>query len=265
MIQLENVSVTVGQRTQRKCLLNQISLQVKAGEKLAILGANGAGKSTLLKCLSGEHTHYDGSILLGSKELQQWAAAARAKQLAVMPQKVELAFPFRVDQVVALGRSPYGDEHNCHALLQEVMGCLDVWHLRERSYPGLSGGEQQRVQLARVLAQIWHPILNGQHQPQPRVLLLDECTSALDPSHQHEVMQTVDNFAQQDVAVIAVMHDISLAASWADRVLFLKHGEMLAYGDAECLTNADLLAEAYDMEPALAQRYVAQNKVWRES
>ena len=207
-LQVTNLSVAVGHKT----ILQDLSFAIRAGEKLALLGANGAGKSTLLKCLSGELNHYQGQIQFAGQELSAWQAIKRAKQLAVMPQKVELMFPFRVDQVVALGRAPYGDESQSQHLQQAAMQAVDIWHLRRRTYPQLSGGEQQRVQLARVLCQIWQPVHNLQGQSQPRALLLDECTSALDPNHQHAVMDLVGRFAEQGVATLAVMHDISLAA-----------------------------------------------------
>ncbi|MEL7400748.1 MAG: ATP-binding cassette domain-containing protein, partial [Pseudomonadota bacterium] len=169
----------------------------------------------------------------------------------------ELAFPFRAQQVVAMGRIPYGDEMRCDALIRDAMLCTDVWHLRHRLYPQLSGGEQQRVQLARVLLQIWQPF-----QEQPRFLLLDECTSALDPAHQHAVMSVADRFAQQGVAVLAVMHDVALAASWADDIIMLKHGQVLASGGVELLQQAALLQQAYDLEASLASRYAHQNQQW---
>lgn len=262
-IQVKHLTVTVGHGQQRKTILNDLNFAVRAGEKMAVLGANGAGKSTLLKCLSGEHSHYRGAIHFAGQDLSAWAAMQRAKQLAVMPQKVELLFPFRVDQVVAIGRAPYGDEQQSLVIQKAAMEAVDIWHLRHRTYPQLSGGEQQRVQLARVLCQIWQPVHNLQGQPQARALLLDECTSALDPNHQHAVMDLVGRFAERGVATLAVMHDISLAAAWADSVLILKGGQTLACGGAELLGDASLLAHAYDMSRSLAARYAQQNHYWR--
>lgn len=259
MLDVSQLSLTLN---HHKPLLRGVSLRLQAGEKLAVLGANGAGKSTLLRCLCGEQQQYQGEVRFDRQLLAAWSPRVRARQLAVMPQKVELSFPFRVDQVVALGRAPHGDEHQSVALQRAAMQCADVWHLRHRAYPGLSGGEQQRVQLARVLAQIWLAPRTADGAEQPRCLLLDECTSALDPAHQHSMMQRVADFATQGVAVLAVMHDISLAAAWADRVLILRHGEVLTQGDVALLTDAEVLAAAYDMPAALAQRYAGQNEGW---
>lgn len=267
MLNVKHLSVNLGSAAGRssKTLLSDINLHLGYGEKLAVLGANGAGKSTLLKCMCGEFSNYQGDIILDHLSLKFWSGAERARQMAVMPQKVELAFPFRVDQVVALGRAPHGDELHSTALQRAAMQCADVWHLRRRNYSGLSGGEQQRVQLARVLAQIWQAEKNSDGRELPRYLLLDECTSALDPAHQHSIMQRVGEFAGQGVAVLAVMHDISLAACWADRVLILRHGEVLACGAVELLADAQLLAEAYALDMPLAQRYAQQNLGWMQA
>lgn len=253
MIRVNNLCLELGS----KAILQRVSLDIKAGKKLAVLGANGAGKSTLLKCITQEENRYRGGIYLADSDIRQYPAAERARIMGVMPQKTELAFPFRAQQVVAMGRIPYGDEMRCDALIRDAMLCTDVWHLRHRLYPQLSGGEQQRVQLARVLLQIWQPF-----QEQPRFLLLDECTSALDPAHQHAVMSVADRFAQQGVAVLAVMHDVALAASWADDIIMLKHGQVLASGGVELLQQAALLQQAYDLEASLASRYAHQNQQW---
>lgn len=259
MIQITNLSIQRG----NKNILDDISCVISTGRKLAVLGANGAGKSTLLKCISREISDYHGQILLEGNALHQWPALQRAKHLAVMPQKVELTFPFQVYQVVAMGRSPYGDENQSHDLIQQAMSRTDVWHLRDRSYPLLSGGEQQRVQLARVLLQIWQPSQATEDGAlKQRYLLLDECTSALDPAHQHGIMTLAGQFAQQGVAVLAVMHDVALAASWADDVLILKHGAELASGGRQLLADADVLQQAYDLDCNLAMQYAQQNQQW---
>lgn len=259
MIQVNNLAVYRG----KKAILDQVDAEIIPGRKLAVLGPNGAGKSTLLKCISQEIHDYQGDILLEKKALSHWPALERARSLAVMPQKVELTFPFQAYQVVAMGRIPYGDEGQSDDLIREAMLCTDVWHLRQRSYPLLSGGEQQRVQLARVLLQIWQQQASGSEANiQQRYLLLDECTSALDPAHQHAIMSLANQFAQQGVAVLAVMHDVALAASWADDILILKQGKVLASGDADLLAQADILQQAYDLEGVLAGQYARQNAEW---
>ncbi len=259
MLSVRSVSVTLPKKPF-STLLRDVSFELAQGEKLAVLGANGAGKSTLLRCISGEYRGYQGDILLANQSLSEWSPMLKARQLAVMPQSVALAFPFRVDQVVALGRAPYADEDRTLHWQQRAMQATDVWHLRMRSYLSLSGGEQQRVQLARVLLQIWHDA-DAEGDPLARCLLLDECTSALDPAHQYSLMAQVTRVAQEGVAVLAVMHDMGLAASWADRVLILKQGEVMAYGDVQLLHDHHILAQAYDLPADLAQRYAR----WHQS
>ncbi len=258
MIEVQELSLF----SRDKMLVNNISFELKPGERLAVLGANGAGKSSLLKTLASERSPDQGNLLLDGESLAGYPARLRAKRIAVLPQQVELAFPFKVQQVVAMGRIPHGDEHHSGTLQREAMQLMDVWHLRQRSYPSLSGGEQQRVQLARVLLQIWQPPQDENGRTLSRLLLLDECTSALDPAHQHAVMQQVKQFADDHVAVMAVLHDIALAASWADRVLLLKQGKVWAQGDVNLLTEAALLQQVYDLPAHLAQRYAEQNGAW---
>ncbi|ASP38327.1 heme ABC transporter ATP-binding protein [Bacterioplanes sanyensis] len=245
-----------------KTLLKNIDFTLQPGQRLAVLGANGAGKSSLLKTLASERVLDEGQIWLDDQPLAEYPAQQRAKRIAVLPQQVELAFPFPVQQVVAMGRIPHGDEQHSQDLQRHAMQLMDVWHLRQRSYPSLSGGEQQRVQLARVLLQIWRPPTDAQGSELSRLLLLDECTSALDPAHQHAVMQQVKQFADHNVAVMAVLHDIALAASWADRVLLLKHGKIWAQGDVSLLAEPALLQQVYDLPGHLAQRYAEQNNAW---
>lgn len=258
MIKIHELSLVRGQ----KKLLDTINLSIKAGVKLALLGANGAGKSSLLKCLANQITDYQGSITLQQTDLKDWPANVRAKQMAVMPQSIELAFPFSAQAVVTMGRAPFMDEGRSQDIIQDAMEATEVWHLRHRRYPSLSGGEQQRTQLARVLTQIWNPLYDNS-KPLQRYLLLDECTAALDPSHQHSIMKLVASFAQQGVTVIAVMHDINLAASWADEVVLLKDGACLSSGGVEQLEDATLLAQAYELDDELAKQYANANQHWR--
>ena len=200
---------------------------------------------------------------LESYDLAHCPRHYRATHVAVMPQKVELAFPFTAQQVVMMGRAPHGDESSTAVWQQQVMELTQVWHLRGQSYSRLSGGEQQRVQLARVLLQIWDAACGkgtGEYY-----LLLDECTSALDPAHQHTVMNAVSQLCQHRIGVLAVMHDVALAASWADRVMLLKDGCMIASGDVDLLADSSLMETCYDLPEALASQYARSNRHWLES
>lgn len=250
--------VSVNRSSQ--CVLNLPSLKIQTGELVAVLGPNGAGKSTLISCLAGVATPSKGTVRLLGQDLNQWPAKERAKRLAVLPQSVELSFPFRVHQVVAMGRSPYADEYSTTEEQQQIMQQTQVWALKDRFYASLSGGEQQRVQLARVLLQL-QP-LNTEKQRLPRFLLLDEATSALDLALQHSLMAEIKKHTEHGVGIFAVMHDASLAARWADRLVLLKNGEQIAMGSTDLLANADLLQEVYELPNELAQAYARQNAEW---
>ena len=202
-----------------------------------LLGPNGAGKSTLLRAISGDLA-YGGSVSLSGRELGEWRPEQLARQRAVMPQRVEVNFPLTVEEVVQLGRSELRAGMN-DPVVDRLMDDLDIAHLRHRLVPGLSGGEQQRLQLARVLAQIMD-------SPGERLLLLDECTSALDPAHQQMVLDLVRRLAKEEgVAVLAVMHDLNLAAQFADRLMLMKAGYRVHSGSAWDVLTPDLLETVY--------------------
>lgn len=187
-------------------LINDVSLSLAGGEMVAIIGPNGAGKSTLLRLLTGYLTPDCGECRLLGRPLEHWAPQQLAKVRAVMRQYSDLAFPFSVEEVVSMGRAPHGkrDEHQA---IQQVMAQTDCLALAQRDYRQLSGGEQQRVQLARVLAQLWQP------QPSPAWLFLDEPTSALDLYHQQHTLRLLRSLTrQQPLGVCCVLHDLNLAA-----------------------------------------------------
>lgn len=242
--------------------LDEVSLALQAGERVAVLGANGAGKSTLLRCLAGELTPRRGSVLLAQRPLAHWRGSARAQRLAVMPQQVTVGFPLTALEVVLLGRSPFQDEGKSRQAVEQVMATLQCWHLRARRYPLLSGGEQQRVQLARVMLQLC-PLQGPVAEALPRVLLLDECTSAQDPARQHHILDWLRQIAARSaLGMVAVMHDLSLAVTWAQRVVLLKQGRVIASGPVELLADAAVLAQVYDLPPQLSARYAEQNAHW---
>jgi iron complex transport system ATP-binding protein len=233
MLSGRQVSVRVGSST----LLADVSLDVRPGEVVAVIGPNGAGKSTLLRVLCGDLVPTAGEVFLEERRLVAWPLHERAKALAVLPQDTSLTFPFTVLEVVLMGRTPHlkGREQRhdydvAYAALQEV----EVLALAHRLYPTLSGGERQRVQLARVLTQIWDVPPMGH-----RYLLLDEPTTSLDLAHQHSTLATVQRFARQGTGVLTIVHDLNLAAQYADRIVVLHAGKQLATGcPREVLTPA---------------------------
>ncbi|MFC3395305.1 heme ABC transporter ATP-binding protein [Brenneria rubrifaciens] len=234
-----NLSFYAGER----CLTRDISLTVDCGEIVAVIGPNGAGKSTLLRLLTGYLTPQQGECLLAGKPFSQWQPNALARTRAVMRQHSGMAFAFSVQDVVAMGRSPHGRARHNEAVIQQVMeqtGCLP---LAGRDYRHLSGGEQQRVQLARALAQLWHA------QPTPGWLFLDEPTSALDLYHQQHLLRLLKQLTrQQPLAVCCVLHDLNLAALYADRILLLHEGELVAQGTPEQVLQAEVLTRWYQAD-----------------
>nr|WP_113866298.1 heme ABC transporter ATP-binding protein [Brenneria salicis]NMN91943.1 iron complex transport system ATP-binding protein [Brenneria salicis ATCC 15712 = DSM 30166]RBP62836.1 iron complex transport system ATP-binding protein [Brenneria salicis ATCC 15712 = DSM 30166]RLM30709.1 heme ABC transporter ATP-binding protein [Brenneria salicis ATCC 15712 = DSM 30166] len=224
-------------------LIRDVSLEVDCGEIVAIIGPNGAGKSTLLRLLTGYLTPQQGECLLAGKSFAQWQPNTLAKTRAVMRQHSGMEFAFSVQDVVLMGRSPHGRTQRHEAVALQVMeqtGCLA---LADRDYRHLSGGEQQRVQLARVLAQLWHP------QPTPGWLFLDEPTSALDLYHQQHLLRLLKQLTrQQPLAVCCVLHDLNLAALYADRILLLHEGKLVAQGTPEQVLQADVLTHWYQAD-----------------
>jgi iron complex transport system ATP-binding protein len=221
-------------------LVDQVSLTFIPGQLTVLMGENGAGKSSLLKIASGELTPDSGTAMLDDKPIAAWSSLARAKRLAVLPQESNVAFMFSAYEVVLMGRSPYCSGYpNAidHDIAYKALAKMDVSHLANRVFPTLSGGERARVSLARVLAQLWPSAVEI-----PRVLLLDEPVASLDIVHQHLALQVARQFAHDEgIAVVAVLHDLNLAAQYADHVVLMKAGRLEASGSvAETLTESTL-------------------------
>lgn len=234
---LEAREITV--RRGGRALLDGVTLRIAPGEVVALAGPNGAGKSTLRRVLAGEWRPAEGSVWLNGRVLADWPAAAQARLRAVLPQDATLNFPFTAAEVALLGRMPHtGRRESAHdyRIAQEALELAGAGELSERLYPTLSGGERQRVQLARVLAQIWDvPTDNACY------LLLDEPTSNLDLARQHNTLRVARQLAAKGVGVLAILHDLNLAAQYADRLALLHNGRLVADGPPpEVLTPAHI-------------------------
>lgn len=220
-------------------ILQDIEFELQAGEVLAVLGTNGAGKSTLMATLTGELPAHSGEVLLGGRPLAEWSSLQRAQRLAVLPQSSSLAFAFAVEEVVAMGRLPHASGHQRdQQIIAAALAAADVLHLRGRSYLTLSGGERQRVHLARVLAQIWEA-------GEQACLILDEPTASLDLAHQQLSLQQAREVASRGGAVLLVLHDLNLAARYADRLLLLDKGAMVALGTPWEVLQASLIQQVF--------------------
>ena len=221
-------------------LLEGIDFAVAPGDILAILGPNGAGKSTLLKVLCGEWQPSSGTVMFDGRPLGDWPARERARSMGILPQGASLDFPFTVEEVVMLGRTPHGSgQRRDAAIVAEALAAVDGIHLRERVYTRLSGGEKQRVQLARVLAQLWQGQAGEKEAERPRYLILDEPTASFDLAHQQLTLDLVTRLAKQGFGVVMVLHDLNMAARCASAMLLLSCGRVVEYGaPREVLTPA---------------------------
>ncbi len=244
MLEARSITVTAGARR----LLEDVSVTFRDGELSMILGANGAGKSTLLRVLARQTSPQQGGVRYAGEPATPWRMEQLARVRAVLSQHVEVAFSLRVDEVVMMGRYPHftgaptaRDRHAC----DDAMRRLDVLDWADRDYLTLSGGERQRVQFARVLAQLWHD-----RPGTPRWLMLDEPLTFLDIRHQLEFLRLVQALlAEGGLMAVAVVHDLNLAARFAQHCVVLANGRMLAAGSPAAVLEPTLVRQAFGVTP----------------
>ncbi|MBR9843104.1 MAG: heme ABC transporter ATP-binding protein [Rhodobacteraceae bacterium] len=235
MMNAQDITVAYGSRE----ILHGVSFSAKPGQVTAIVGPNGSGKTTLLRALTGD-LPYTGQAVLNGIDIATAKPWDLAAMRGVLPQATPLAFPFTVAEVVRLGLQR-GLEAQETSLISRALARVDLGEFAGRLYQELSGGEQQRVQLARVLAQVWHPV----SEDQPHWLFLDEPVSSLDIGHQLQIMQIARDYADQGGGVIAVMHDLNLTAMFADCVALVADGHILEQDSPNTVFRNDLLSHAY--------------------
>lgn len=233
-------------RLGRTQILHQVDFEAAPGEVTAIVGPNGCGKTTLLRALTAE-VPYIGAVTLGGADIATMSIQALAERRAVLPQATNLAFPFTVIEVVRIGLTaglPTEDLGDAHAIPHDALALVGLNGFEGRFYQELSGGEKQRVQLARVLVQVWAPVMRGQ----ARWLFLDEPVSALDIAHQLEVIDIARRFAEAGGGVVAVMHDLNLTAMFADKVTLMNSGRVLTAGTPSEVLQDHHLSAAYSCD-----------------
>lgn len=235
MLVAENISVSIG----AKPILQHVSLKARPGEMLAIVGPNGSGKTTLLKAITGDQS-YTGNLALDGVDMRDISGPKLATRRAVLPQNSRLAFPFTVLEVVRLGLISGLDAAD-DTLPSKALTKVGLNGFEPRFYHELSGGEQQRCQLARILVQAWLPVRDGK----ATWLILDEPVSALDIGHQLDVMRIARGFANAGGGVIAVMHDLNLTSMYSDRIMLLSNGRVLANGTPSDVLQDEILSKAY--------------------
>ncbi len=226
-------------------LLWEVDARILPGELLMLLGPNGAGKSTLLKALAGERRPDRGEVRLERHRIRDWPFLELARRRAVLTQQVQIPFALSVTEVVELGLTPWQlHAPRAHPLVESQLERVGLTALRNRSYLQLSGGEQQRVQLARVLVQLQadEDDLHG------RYLLLDEPLAALDLHHQQAVLRLLRGLSARGLGILCVIHDVNLAALYGDRVLLLEQGRVRFDGTTAQLHHSRQVENIYDAD-----------------
>jgi iron complex transport system ATP-binding protein len=226
----------------RTDVLKGITLTIGQQDFTAILGPNGAGKSTLLYTMIGYLPIRHGKIIVNDKEMSAWGKKELAKTIALIPQETVLPFDYTVEEMVLMGRYPWLELMQNWSvkdmdIVREVLAKLDLEALKDRYYSQLSGGEKQRVLLARALAQ------------QSEIILLDESLSQLDINHQIEMMQLLSDINRKDgKTIVLISHNLNLAANVASRLVFLRDGKLIANGSPEEVLNRESLKQLFNAD-----------------
>lgn len=254
MLRASNLTFRVGNRA----LVSDVSVSFPPGQLHLIIGPNGAGKSTLIKVLARFLRPHEGTVEYDGADIYHASESDLARRRAVLSQAVEVAFPLTVREVVMMGRYPHFggrpgpvDED----IADELMEFFDVMEFRDRNYQTLSGGERQRVNFARVLAQVWRAGPGSSSMTSPcRYLFLDEPLTFLDIRHQIAFMKQVRGFTNApDVVTIGVVHDLNLAARFADQIVLLDQGRVVAAGTCSEVLTADHIRNVFGVEPTFVR------------
>lgn len=233
-----------------KYVLRDISLNIEKNKFYCIIGPNGCGKTTLLKNISGNVEHKAGRILIENKEIRDLRIKEVARKVSFVPQNTSIDFEFSVLDVVMMGRSPYlrlfqNEGAKDLEIAHDAMKCTNTWHLKDKNINEISGGERQRVIVARALAQ------------QTGILLMDEPISALDIHHQIELMDTIKKLVlSSDVTVVAVLHDLNMAAQYSDEIILMNSGEIVAKGVPEAVITEANLMNVYGLRASVIKNPV---------
>ena len=237
MIEIKNVSFSYD---KKRNAIENINLSIEQGEIFTIIGPNGSGKSTLLKCISGYLAFETGTIDINGKSIKKYSAKEIAKTMALMQQHFALDYDFSVMEVVLMGRNPHikrlqSETEDDYNIANEALEKAEIYHLKSRSITTLSGGEWQRMILARALCQ------------QSSIMLLDEPVSGLDIKHQVNLMSTVAKLSRENkISAVCVLHDLNLANRYSDRIALLKDGRIYKTGKPEDVMTVENLEHVYE-------------------
>lgn len=235
-------------------LLDEISFEANAGEFIAIIGPNGAGKSTLLSYLSNELDQKNKAVLFKNKPISEWDIKELPKHKAKFSQHQSSEITLPIREVIMMGRYPYFNQSPTLADQEAVdywMKNTDTYHLKDRSYEHLSGGEKQRIHLARVLSQL-------ENEEAQKLIMLDEPLNNLDVSHQFRILDLVKKLTQKENTAIVVMHDINLAAQFADKILLMNQGKLIAFDTPQKVLTQELVSETYNFPCIITENPINQ-------
>tara|TARA_B100001287_G_scaffold267201_1_gene262037 strand:+ start:4159 stop:4944 length:786 start_codon:yes stop_codon:yes gene_type:complete len=232
-------------KIKEKLILNDISLDVKSGDMVSIIGPNGSGKTTMLKAISNEVKISDGEIIFNKKNINNWDISELANEKSVLSQSSNLVFPFTVIDIVKMGRFPIKKKGNLvqeNNLCEKILDIFDLTDYVNQNYITLSGGEKQRVQLARVVAQIWSEDYSE------KILLLDEPTSYLDIKHQYLLFNFLKTLNDKGLTIMMVLHDLNHAISNSNKVAVLKNSQLISYGDTKKVITENLINKVFEID-----------------
>ncbi|WP_027625151.1 ABC transporter ATP-binding protein [Clostridium lundense] len=233
-LNIENINVVLGKKT----IVENACIKVNKGEFVGIIGPNGSGKSTLLKTVYRICKPESGVIYLDGKNLLTMPIKDMARELGVVSQFNNIAFDIKVEDMVLMGRSPHKkmleqDNENDYKIVREMLDKVDMLHYAKRSFSTLSGGEKQRVLLARALAQ------------KVELLILDEPTNHLDIKYQIQILNLVKSLG---ITVVVALHDLNLAAAYCDKLYVMHNGNVVANGDPKAVLTPQLIKEVYEVD-----------------
>lgn len=235
---LDQVSYSV----KGKKLISEIDLTVSSREVLGLIGPNGAGKSTALKLLSGDYKPHQGKVLLDGGDMASMTPMQLSHSRSVMTQTSQVVFDFTVREIIEMGWVRNASASTKSFAIGEIIESCLVADLVERRFNTLSGGEQQRVQFARSLLQLWRP---AEESMQPRYMLLDEPTASMDIRFELGLLSQLRHAIDQDIGVVIVLHDLNLAARFMDQLVLMDHGQVVACGTPEVVLEPDQLSNVY--------------------